>query len=53
MHLLVADWVTIIVLHWLDDIYKMYLGTTPVMAMLFMLMMSFWDIVMFRDPVII
>ena len=53
MHLLVTDWVTIIVLHWLDDINKMNLGTTPVMIMLFMLMMSFWDIVMFRDPVII
>ena len=53
MHLLVTDWVTIIVLHWLDDINKMNLGTTPVMIMLFMLMMSFWYIVMFRDPVVI
>ena len=47
MHLLVTDWVTIIVLHWLDDINKMNLGTTPVMIMLFMLMMGFWYIVMF------
>ena len=53
MHLFVTDWVTVIVLHWLNDIYKMYLSTTPVMVMLFMLMMSFWYIVMFRDPVVI
>ena len=41
MHLFVTDWVTVIVLHWLNDIYKMYLGTAPVMVMLLMLMMSF------------
>ena len=46
MHFFVTDWIAVVVLHWLDDVYKMDLGATPIVIVLLVLMKSLWDIMM-------
>ena len=46
MHFFVTDWIAVVVLHWLDDVHKMDLGATPIVIVLLVLMMSFWDVMM-------
>ena len=53
MHLFVADWVTVVVLHGLNDVDQLYLGPCPVVVVLDVLMHGLWNVVMVRDPVVL